>query len=284
MEDNYMKSKIKNKKKTKILTFKSFQNSSAKTTLVQNIGYELANQGYKILIVDADFSCRLSYLFDCDLNNKKDIFNAYINSEWYEPVDIKKYISNTKYENLDIVNSTYKMININREFQGKSYKEDTFINIFKKLIGENIYDLIIFDCNNNFSLLNYSILCTSDYVIIPLVINPIEVIGLEIILKDINSIKRTNEKLELLGFIKSKVSDNNSCEEAIKKVDKKSEEYKVSFFENYTSYDENIFKSQLEKIPLGVYTNKYNISSKTVKEFKNLAEEILIRTNKEKSK
>jgi cellulose biosynthesis protein BcsQ len=241
MEEKYMKNKINNKRKTKILTFSSFQNSSAKTTLVQNIGFELANQGYKILIVDADFSCRLSNFFDCDLTSEKNIFNAYKNSEWNEPVDIKKYISNTKYENLDIVHSTYEMININREFQGKSHKEDTFI--------------------------------------IPLVTNPIEIMGLETILKDIGGIKKTNTKLKLLGFLKSKVSDNNSSGEAVKKMDKISEEYNVPFFESHIPYDENIFKSQLERMPLEVYANKYDINSNTVKEFKNLAEEII---NKEK--
>jgi chromosome partitioning protein len=282
MEEKYMKNKINNKRKTKILTFSSFQNSSAKTTLVQNIGFELANQGYKILIVDADFSCRLSNFFDCDLTSEKNIFNAYKNSEWNEPVDIKKYISNTKYENLDIVHSTYEMININREFQGKSHKEDTFINIFENLVDESIYDLIIFDCNNNFTSLNYSILCTSNFVIIPLVTNPIEIMGLETILKDIGGIKKTNTKLKLLGFLKSKVSDNNSSGEAVKKMDKISEEYNVPFFESHIPYDENIFKSQLERMPLEVYANKYDINSNTVKEFKNLAEEIILRINKEK--
>jgi cellulose biosynthesis protein BcsQ len=86
----------------------------------------------------------------------------------------------------------------------------------------------------------------------------------------------------LLGFLKSKVSDNNSSGEAVKKMDKISEEYNVPFFESHIPYDENIFKSQLERMPLEVYANKYDINSNTVKEFKNLAEEIILRINKEK--
>jgi hypothetical protein len=35
-------------------------------------------------------------------------------------------------------------------------------------------------------------------------------------------------------------------------------------------------------MPLEVYANKYDINSNTVKEFKNLAEEIILRINKEK--
>ena len=260
---------------TKVINIINLKNRSTKTTVVQNLGYELAQKGFKILIIDADYKCGLSYLFGYDFNDEFNLYEALKKSTYQKPVDIKEYIRSTKYKNLDIIVNDFRFNLLNERIYHVAYKEFFFERIFKNIINNGSYDYVIFDCNSSGSLITSNILRISNYVIIPVVMTLDKVIGVEMLLENIKEIKVTNKNLELLRFLNCKKDERILDDKAIKYMKNIEKDYGISFLDISISNDEDVPKSQLKKMPLKPYLDKYKIYNRAREDFKSLAKKII---------
>lgn len=268
-------------RETLVITVLNNNCRCSKTTVVQNLGYELSQKGYKVLIVDSDIKCKLSYIFDFNFENSPNFYDAVVNTTIYNPIDIFKYIIRTEYKNLDMIGNVFEAADINSILDSKSFRETIIKSIFKPLIEEGKYDFIIFDCNPELEIKNRNILLFTDYVIIPIVLEFCGVMGINVLLNYIEKMKKENNKLSVLGILKTKIDKRRNIKKNISKhlIDLK-EEYNVKIFKNYIPIDINIELSQNEKVPLGVYIKRDKIRSRARDSFISLSEEILKKLDK----
>jgi chromosome partitioning protein len=249
----------------------------SKTTICQNLSYELSSKGFKVLMVDSDLQCNLSYTYNFDFSSPYNLYNAIVKSTNEEPVNIFEYIQKTEYENLDIIGNVFDMANIDDKFWIKSFKEVIMKNMFTPLIEEGLYDFIIFDCNPNLGITNMNILLFADTIIIPVELSSFGVMGMTVLMKFIEKCKKSNAKLSVLGLLRANVDKRYSINKTTSgQLSYLCKEYDVKLFKNYISTDSNVGKSQMEQVPLGKYIKK----SRAKEDFVRFANEVAERLGK----
>lgn len=268
---------IEDYRETKVITVLNSKGGCSKTTVVTNLGYELAEQGYKVLLIDADLQCNLTYSYRMDFNKDKSIYKALIESDSeVEPSDIFNYIQCTQYKNLDIIVSDFEMATVELDLTLKSYRESILARLMNPLIEKGVYDFILFDANPMLGLLNQNLLSVSDKLLIPVELSPFGVMGLDVLFRFVKKAQKVNSKLEIMGIIETKVDKRyNMTEKAemtLKAIFAKSN---ITILDSYIPTDANIPNAQWDRMPLSVYVRENGKNSRANKQFKALTKEVL---------
>jgi chromosome partitioning protein len=264
-------------RETKVITCLNSKGGCAKTTVVTNLGYELAQYGYKVLLIDADLQCNLTYSFKVPFDKERSIYRALINADdESDPVNIFDFIKPTGYDNLDIIISDFEMATVELDLTLKSYRETIMIRLLQPLIEKGVYDFIIFDTNPMLGLLNQNILSCTDRLLIPVELSPFGVMGLDVLFRFVKKAQKVNSKLEIMGIIETKVDKRYSmtekAETTLKTIFAKSN---ITILESYIPTDSNVINAQWDRMPLSVYSEKNGKHSRANKQFKSLAKEVL---------
>ncbi|MCT4662689.1 MAG: AAA family ATPase [Tissierellales bacterium] len=262
---------------TEIYTVLNSKGGCSKTSIVSNVGYELSKMGKRVLLVDADLQCNLTYSLGQDFEMSRSIYKALIDVDHdVNPSNIEDFIRSTGYENLDVVISDFEMATIEMDLTLKSYRESLMETLIRPLIDKGVYDYIIFDCNPMLGLLNQNILSVSDNIIVPVELSPFGVMGLDVLIRFIKKAQRVNKNLQISGLIKTKVDNrynmtskvNETLELLTSKVD-------INIYKSFIPTDAKIPEAQWERMPLNVYIEGKNKKSKADKQFKAFAKEIM---------
>lgn len=164
-----------------------------KTTLTFNLGYLLAEQGKKTLVIDADPQGSLTTIFNVD-DRAKNIYNVLLEQETLQKTIIK--IEN----NLHLLPGGIELADFEVNVATMSGRE----NCFKKMLGEikSQYDYILIDSPPSLGLLLINILNASERVIIPTQTDYLSYKGLDLLLHTIARVKETfNRELKILGVL-----------------------------------------------------------------------------------
>ena len=165
--------------KTTTICFANNKGGSGKSTTCCNVGYELSQMGYKVLLIDGDMQMNLSLSFFSEdevlesAQNGNNVYTAVTNSD-----DISNYITATKYENLDAVLSSSLMSNIEFDLFSKWQREFILKNCLKNIKDSGKYDFILMDAPPTLGGWVMNMLCASDYLIIPVEASPWGLFGL----------------------------------------------------------------------------------------------------------
>jgi chromosome partitioning protein len=178
----------------KIITFFNHKGGVGKTTLVHNMGFILADRGYKVLLIDADPQMNLTaaiYGLSTSIEYSTDE-----GSKWSE--NIRKYISLFEYLNIelkgesckkeifrvgskhnpngfvDLISGSINLANFEVDLYGIIKNKNEFTNDipykFEQSIRKQraIYDFILIDTSPSASsIINALIMMLSDYFIAP---------------------------------------------------------------------------------------------------------------------
>ena len=177
----------------KVITVTNQKGGVAKTTTTASFGYELAEFGNRVLLIDLDPQCNLSqYLNVSDESDDKSMYNVLCGK-----AKISDVIKSS--ENVDIVASDLLLAGAEQEMNkpGREYKLKESLSEIK-----DRYDYIIMDCPPSLGLITTNALTASNSVIIPV---QCEFFALEGIMQLLNTImmaqKNLNPNLDIEGVL-----------------------------------------------------------------------------------
>lgn len=163
-----------------------------KTTSTINISYCLAKAGYKILIIDSDSqSNSTNTLITQKANLKHSFYEAMKNQINVNDILVKLA------DNLFLLPNTIRSSILDIELIGEMARESILKELIKTISIE--LDYVLIDCSPSMSITNINNLVASDYYLIPCQLEHYCLEGIPNVYQFVNTIKRINPDLKLLG-------------------------------------------------------------------------------------
>ena len=161
------------------------------------------------------------------------------------------------------------MSSIEYELFTKWQREYILKNCLQKIKESGEYDYILIDAPPTLGGWVMNILAASDYLIIPVEASPWGLFGLANMFEFLEEVKNLNPALKLAGVVVTKVdARKNYFKQTMESL---AELKDVNVFENVIHLDSSIEWAQDNSKPVG----KYKRSSRSAKEYMNLAEEVI---------
>ena len=261
--------------KTVTICFTNNKGGSGKSTTCSNLGAAMARAGKKVLLVDGDMQLNLSLAFfseDWVLEHAQGENNLYYAIG--KQADLTDYIVHTPYENLDLVPSSTLMSSIEYELFTKWQREFILRKCLQRIKDSEIYDYILIDAPPTLGGWVMNILCASDKVIIPVEASPWGMFGLANMFEFLNEVKQISPELEVAGIAVTKVDTRKNYFKQTMETLHQLESIYV--FEHVIRVDSSVEWSQDNSVPVV----EYKKSSRSAKEYMELAEEVMNRVSR----
>ena len=261
--------------KTVTICFTNNKGGSGKSTTCSNLGAAMARAGKKVLLVDGDMQLNLSLAFFPEfwvLEHAQGENNLYYAIG--KQADLTDYIVHTPYENLDLVPSSTLMSSIEYELFTKWQREFILRKCLQKIKDSEVYDYILIDAPPTLGGWVMNILCASDKVIIPVEASPWGMFGLANMFEFLNEVKQISPELEVAGIAVTKVDTRkNYFKQTMETLH---ELESIYVFEHVIRVDSSVEWSQDNSVPVV----EYKKSSRSAKEYTELAEEVMNRVSR----
>lgn len=254
---------------TKTICFTNNKGGSGKSTTCANLGYELSVLGKKVLMIDGDMQLNLSLsFFDEDrvldmAESDKNLYYAIRNKK-----DLSDYVVETPYENLDLIPSSTLMSQVEYELFTMMQREFILKKCLAKIKESGKYDYILIDAPPTLGTWVINILCSSDYVIVPVEASPWGLFGLANMFDFLGSISDMTEA-EVMGVLITKVDERKNYYRQTKEILSGYEN--INVFEAFVHVDSAIEWAQDASKPVAVYKK----TTRSSKEFSELAKEVI---------
>ena len=261
--------------KTVTICFTNNKGGSGKSTTCSNLGAAMARDGKKVLLVDGDMQLNLSLAFfseDWVLEHAQGENNLYYAIG--KQADLTDYIVHTPYENLDLVPSSTLMSSIEYELFTKWQREFILRKCLQRIKDSEVYDYILIDAPPTLGGWVMNILCASDKVIIPVEASPWGMFGLANMFEFLNEVKQISPELEVAGIAVTKVDTRKNYFKQTMETLHQLESIYV--FEHVIRVDSSVEWSQDNSVPVV----EYKKSSRSAKEYTELAEEVMNRVSR----
>lgn len=258
------------KKNTKTICFVNNKGGSGKTTTCSNIGYGLSVLGKRVLMIDGDMQMNLSLSF---LEEEEVLCHAAGRYNLYEGIkreeELTPYILPTKYEGVDLVPSSSLMSSIEYDLFQKRRREHIFESGIENIRQSGVYDYILIDAPPTLGGWVTNVLLASDHLIIPVEASPWGLFGLANMFDYLEDIRQKYERPKLLGIAVTKVDTRkNYVKQTVEALKELAD---VRVFDTCIRVDSAIEWAQDNNEPV----MKYKKSSRSAKEYMELAEEIV---------
>ncbi len=258
-------------KKTRTICFTNNKGDSGKSTVCANLGYELSQAGKKVLLVDGDMQMNLTLSF---FDEEEVLKLAESGRTVYEAVadkkPMKEHIVHTPYEGLDMVPSSTLLSQIEYQLFTVMQRELALKKSLKEVKESGEYDFILIDSPPTLGNWVVNILCASDEVIMPVEASPWGLFGLANMFDFLNGLKEISDA-KLRGVLITKVDERKNYYRQTREVLESYEDIPV--FDTVIHVDSAVEWAEDNSVPVAVYKK----STRSAKEFRGLAKEILKR-------
>ena len=242
-----------------------------KTTTTVNLGYYLAKDKYRTLIVDFDPQGNATSGLGID----KSELDSNMVDVLMGKVVLEGAIVPTKYKNLDLVPTTPDLANTEVELVSAKNR----FSILKSALARvaNDYDYILIDSPPSLSLLTVNGMIASNYLLLPVQTEFYALEGVAQLLESMKLVrKRMNPDLKLLGVLATMYDKRTSLSGQVLAEIKKY--FKDRTFETTIPRNVRIAEAPSHGAPVGDY-DKF---SKGARAYRDLAREVELRTRGEK--
>jgi len=180
----------------KIISVANQKGGVGKTTTAVNLASCLAEQGKKVLIVDADPQGNAT----TGLGIEKESLPGTVYDILVNGMTAEEVIAKTKYFELDIIASDISLSGAEIELVGQNKREFQLKEALAKV--KDKYDFIIIDCPPSLGLVTINSLTATDSVLIPIQCEYYALEGVMQLTNTINLVKKAlNPELEIEGVV-----------------------------------------------------------------------------------
>lgn len=199
----------------KVIALTNQKGGVGKTTTAVNLGVSLAQQGKKVLLIDADAQANLTmslgYGRPDDLSDTlSSIMQDVIDDK---PANVQKAILHHN-EGVDLLPSNIELSGLEVRLINAISRESvlkTCINEVKKN-----YDVVLVDCMPSLGMLTINALAAADSVVIPTQPHYLSAKGLELLLRSVSKVKRQiNPHLRIDGILMTMVMPRTNISKEI---------------------------------------------------------------------
>ena len=203
-----------------------------KTTTAVNLGVSLAQQGKKVLLIDADAQANLTMSLGC---NRPDDLSETLSSIMQDvvddnPLNVQKAILHHK-EGVDLLPSNIELSGLEVRLINAISRESvlkTCVNEVKKH-----YDIVLVDCMPSLGMLTINALAAADSVVIPTQPHYLSAKGLELLLRSVSKVKRQiNPKLRIDGILMTMVMPRTNISKEITATVKNAYGQRIKVFDS----------------------------------------------------
>lgn len=189
----------------KVIALTNQKGGVGKTTTAVNLGVGLAQQGKKVLLIDADAQANLTmalgYNRPDDLPNTLSTVMQDIIDD--KTVDVSKGIIHHK-EGVDLIPSNIELSGLEVRLINALSRESvlrTYVNEVKR-----DYDFVLIDCMPSLGMITINSLAAADSVVIPTQPHYLSAKGLELLLRTVSKVRRQiNPRLRIDGILMTMV-------------------------------------------------------------------------------
>lgn len=254
-----------------IIAICQHKGGTGKTSTTLNLGAALAEQGYRVLLVDLDPQADLSAGLGVEVDTKRTVPNLYtvLSSDEASIADI---ITETQWRGLAIAPGTLDMADLEAYLTTQIGRERVLEEALEPVAGN--FDFILLDCPPSLGLITVNALLAAQAVLIPVQAEPRSVRATERTLGAIKLVQRKLKRpdLRVLGLLLTMTGPNNIARESSEVL---RSTYGDAVLATTIQRRVRMAEDVLYKAPVLAYAPK----SEPAGDFRALAEEVLTRVS-----
>jgi len=240
-----------------------------KTTTAVNLGYYLAKDRYRTLLVDLDPQGNATSGLGIDKNSLK----ASMVEVMLGAATLKDAVVHAKQKNLDLIPTSPELANAEVELVTKQGRFSILKNAITKIKPE--YDYIIIDSPPSLSLLTVNGMIASNYLLLPVQTEFYALEGVAQLLESMKLVRKAmNPNLQLLGVLATMYDKRTSLSAQVLTEIRKY--FKDRTFDTTIPRNVRIAEAPSHGAPVG----EYDKFSKGARAYRDLAREVEQRTQK----
>ena len=186
---------------TPIVAFFNQKGGTAKTTSTLNVGAALVERGRRVLAIDLDPQASLTMALGIDIATLDlSVYDLLAD----ERLPLSAVVLPTSITGMDLIPSHPDLAAAELELLNVMERERRLDDKLRSA-QPLPYDYVVIDCPPALNILSINILVASSSLVIPIEPHPLSLMVLTRLFETVDRVRRLNPKLEVLGFLPTKV-------------------------------------------------------------------------------
>lgn len=255
----------------KVIAVANQKGGVGKTTTTSNLGIGLANQGKRVLLIDADAQGSLTASLGFSEPDKINISLATIMANLINEVEMEPEYGILKHdEEIDLMPGNIELSGLEVSLVNVMSRERILCNYIEQ--EREKYDYILIDCMPSLGMITINALAAADSILIPVQAAYLPVKGLEQLIKTIGKVKRQiNPRLEIEGILLTMVDSRTNFARDISNLLIENYGNRVKIFKN--SIPMSVRAAEISAEGISIY--KHEPNGKVADAYHSLTEEVL---------